>query len=90
MINWSETLVRWDVNHPFWNAREISRLKSFLTNMGFLGNHTILAEGYVEENIHYSEGTIGQEEYADEMPLPLQERGLVRQCLMWSQSPPVF
>ncbi len=84
MINWSETLVRWDVNHPFLNAREISRLKSFLTNMGFLGNHTILAEGYVEENIHYSEGTIGQEEYADEMPSFWVE--LLEECVDTSRS----
>ena len=59
MINWSETLLRgWDVNHPFWNARELKEVKEFLTNMGLLGSHNIMAEGY-DESISYSEGTLG-------------------------------
>ena len=59
MINWSETLTRgWDVNHPFWNAQELKEVKEFLTNMGLLGSHNIMAEGYSDEGISYSEGTI--------------------------------
>jgi len=70
MINWSDALSfrGWDINHPFWNARELKELKDFLTHMGLLGSHYIVAEGYYDESISYSEGTIGEDEYAEEMP----------------------
>ena len=70
MINWSDALSfrGWDINHPFWNAQELKELKDFLTHMGLLGSHYIVAEGYYDESISYSEGTLGEDEYAQEMP----------------------
>ncbi len=87
MINWSETLLRgWDVNHPFWNARELKEVKEFLTNMGLLGSHNIMAEGLwmLDEGISYSEGTIGSNDYADEMPYYWVE--LLEECVDTSRS----
>ena len=85
MINWSETLTRgWDVNHPFWNAQELKEVKEFLTNMGLLGSHNIMAEGYSYEGISYSEGTIGSNEYAVEMPYYWVE--LLEECVDISRS----
>lgn len=63
MINWSDALSfsGWDIKHPFWNARELKELKEFLTNMGLLGSHNIMAEGYIEESISYSAGTLNRD-----------------------------
>lgn len=70
MINWSDALSfsGWDIKHPFWNARELKELKDFLTNMGLLGSHDILAEGFEDEGITYSEGSLVLYPYAEEMP----------------------
>tara|TARA_R110002012_G_scaffold3117_2_gene14599 strand:+ start:1406 stop:1975 length:570 start_codon:yes stop_codon:yes gene_type:complete len=86
MINWSESLLRgWDVNHPFWNARELKEVKEFLTNMGLLGSHNIMAEGYSDESISYSEGTILNDyPYAEEMPTFWVE--LLQECVDTSRS----
>lgn len=62
MINWSDALAGgWDLNHPFWNARELKGVKEFLTNMGLLGSHNIMAEGFFDESITYSEGTLNRD-----------------------------
>ena len=63
MINWSDVLSfsGWDINHPFWNARELKEVKEFLTNMGLLGSHDIMAEGFEDESITYSEGTLNRD-----------------------------
>ena len=70
MINWSDALSfnGWDIKHPFWNARELKELKDVLTNLGLLGSHDILAEGFEDEGITYSEGTLVLYPYAEEMP----------------------
>lgn len=84
MINWSDASRGWDTNHPFWNARELKEVKEFLTNMGLLGSHNIMAEGYSDESISYSEGTIGSNDYAEEMPYYWVE--LLEGCVDTSRS----
>ena len=69
MINWPNSIImKWE-GHPFWNTKQLQDLKAYLTGMGLLGSHYIVAEGYSDESVSYSEGTISDTDpRAEEMP----------------------
>ena len=58
IINWSNLQINRWADHPFWKKRELKDLKEVLIKTGMLGSHWIVGEGYSEESISYSEGTI--------------------------------
>jgi hypothetical protein len=60
--------MNWE-GHPFWNTKQLQDLKAYLKGMGLLGSHQIIAEGYNDESVSYSEGTISDTDpRAEEMP----------------------
>ena len=69
MINWTNSIImKWE-GQPFWNTKQLQDLKAYLTGMGLLGSHYIVADGYNDESISYSEGTISPTDpRAEEMP----------------------
>ena len=69
MINWPNSIImKWE-GHPFWNTKQLQDLKAYLKGMGLLGSHQIIAEGYNDESVSYSEGTISDTDpRAEEMP----------------------
>lgn len=68
MINWSFRTASGDrAKNPFWSPAQLKELTEYLTNMGFMGSHEVMCEGYQEEGISYSEGSISGEDYAEEM-----------------------